>query len=303
MTDKETDFVALLQSRGPMTGKELLEETGMDSFLLWKACKNHDGVLIKTVGRRYLRLDREVEGYARLSPSIKREFHDYTVIGAARDRREITARAEALGLKIKETSERKYGLARNVMTRICESQADPVAVKAGSCCILAGDVVYGMAHTEPRPEISTGQMVNGSDLDIVVVTLDLPDGIVRDLDQSIYVQKDFLLRNPSYREELDYIVKDLATVKRQLRFDDYKAMVASKILNEGEFIYGNRDIFDRVKRMLVEAGIPEKIATLEQEAAIGRDKTEAFLLKEEGSLSMEECMKLFHTSEEKEEFF
>ena len=36
--------------------------------------------------------------------------------------------------------------------------------------MIAGDVVFEMAHLEPRPESSTGKLVKGSDLDIVVVT-------------------------------------------------------------------------------------------------------------------------------------
>jgi hypothetical protein len=43
-----------------------------------------------------------------------------------------------------------------------------------TCFIIAGDVVFGMAHAEPRPEASTGELVKGSDLDIIVIADDLP---------------------------------------------------------------------------------------------------------------------------------
>jgi hypothetical protein len=59
-----------------------------------------------------------------------------------------------------------------------------------------------MAHTEPRPEISTGELVQGSDLDIVVVYRDLLASVVKALELAIYQQKNFLLRNPSYYEEI-----------------------------------------------------------------------------------------------------
>ena len=36
--------------------------------------------------------------------------------------------------------------------------------------MLAGDIVYGMGHDAPRSERSTGQMVRGSDVDLVVIT-------------------------------------------------------------------------------------------------------------------------------------
>ena len=41
------------------------------------------------------------------------------------------------------------------------------------CILLGGDVVYGMAHDAPRTEHSTGLMVRGSDLDLVVNTAEI----------------------------------------------------------------------------------------------------------------------------------
>ncbi len=38
---------------------------------------------LRRTGRRYMRLDSAVEGYARLSPSIRREFLTYTLVGLA----------------------------------------------------------------------------------------------------------------------------------------------------------------------------------------------------------------------------
>jgi hypothetical protein len=35
-------------------------------------------------------------------------------------------------------------------------------------------------------------------------------------------------------------------------------MVAAKILNEAHFLYGSRDLYNKLKRMLVRQGIPEK---------------------------------------------
>jgi len=176
-------------------------------------------------------------------------------------------------------------------------------IKAGLCCIIAGDVVYDMAHLEPRPESSTGKLVNGSDLDIVVVTQDLSDDIVSNLDQSIYSQKSFLLRNPSYQEEIDYVVKDISKVKEQLKFDSFDSMVASKILHEGKFLYGNFDIFKKVKKMLLNEGIPEKMEALEKAASLNRIHAKAYLLQQNGPLSDDENLQNFTSKDEKEEFF
>lgn len=159
------------------------------------------------------------------------------------------------------------------------------------------------AHLEPRPESSTGELVKGSDLDIVVVTRGLPNNTIKHLDLSIYKQKNFLLRNPSYNEEIEYIIKDISRVESQLEFDSFESMVAAKILYEGQYLYGNYTLFQKIKNMLVAKGIPKKIAALEEKAIINRNKARFSLLNNEGSLLEEENMKLFYTREEKEEFF
>jgi len=295
-------ILELLDSRGPLIGKELLERTQMDEFTAWKICNSHERIVTKTIGTRYLRLDRQVEGYARLSPSIIREFHGYTVIGTVRNIPDIQDKAELLRQEIINISKRKFELAQEVITKIVESQLASNIIKAGACFIIAGDVAYEMAHLEPRPEPSTGELVRGSDLDIVVVTQGLPVSIVKALDYHIYEQKNFLLRNPSYNEEIDYIIKDISKVKEQLKFNSFKSMVASKILYEGKFLYGNIDIFNNIKKMLMDESIPEKIKALEETASRNRNEAIAHLLNYEGKLTNEEDMKLFYTKEEKEEF-
>ena len=295
-------ILELLDSRGPLIGKELLERTQMDEFTAWKICNSHERIVTKTIGTRYLRLDRQVEGYARLSPSIIREFHGYTVIGTVRNIPDIQDKAELLRQEIINISKRKFELAQEVITKIVESQLASNIIKAGACFIIAGDVAYEMAHLEPRPEPSTGELVRGSDLDIVVVTQGLPVSIVKALDYHIYEQKNFLLRNPSYNEEIDYIIKDISKVKEQLKFNSFKSMVASKILYEGKFLYGNIDIFNNIKKMLMDERIPEKIKALEETASRNRNEAIAHLLNYEGKLTNEEDMKLFYTKEEKEEF-
>ena len=293
----------LLDAQGPLTGKELLDKAKKDEFTTWKICNSSDSIVTQTVGTRYLRLDRQVEGYARLSPSIIREFHGYTVIGTKKDKLEIQKKAEFLHQEIIRISKKKFELAQKVITKIVEAQANSDIIKKGACFIIAGDVAYEMSHLEPRPEVSTGELVRGSDLDIVVVAQSLPEDIINNLDLSIYEHKNFLLRNPSYKEEIDYIIKDIAKVKEQLQFDSFESMVASKILHEGKFLYGNLDIFNQIKQMLIEEGIPEKIRILEAKALHNRNKAKEHLLKYQVKLTDQEDMKLFFTQEEKEEFF
>lgn len=63
-------MIGILATSGPLTGKELIRTAGLDDFALWAACNRSMEISTKIIGARYLRLDRQVEGYARLSPSI-----------------------------------------------------------------------------------------------------------------------------------------------------------------------------------------------------------------------------------------
>ena len=64
------------------------------------------------------------------------------------------------------------------------------------CFIIAGDIVYNTAHDVPRPERSTGGLVMGSDIDLIVVVDDhLPDTYIHKLDKLIYQQKYRMLIN------------------------------------------------------------------------------------------------------------
>lgn len=297
------NIIEFLENHGPLTGKELVEKTNMNALRLWKICNNSDEIILKTVGRRYLRLDRQVEGWARLSPSIIREFYSYSIIGLKQQIEAILKKAELLQQEIIKISNKKYQLALSVMKRAVEFQEDSQLILDHSCFIISGDVAYDMAHLEPRPEFTTGELVNGSDLDIVIITKDLPDYIIKRLDSSIYDQKAYLLKNPSCREEIDYIIKTMATMKSQLKFDCFKSMVASKVLHEGKFLYGNLELFNEVKKILAEEGIPQKIALMEEKAIIHRENAGLQLLKCDDALFDEEIINLFCTKEENKEFF
>ncbi|MDO9534827.1 MAG: hypothetical protein Q7J85_05730 [Bacillota bacterium] len=297
------DIFEILEAHGPLTGKELLREARTDEFSLWAACNRSDKIMTRIIGKRYLRLDVIVEGYARLSPSIMREFYGYTVIGTTKYSQEILLKAELLQKEIAEISKKKFELAQKTIARLVDSHKEFEIIKKCACFMIAGDVVYGMAHAEPRPESSTGELVMGSDLDIIVVVENLPEKIVSSLDTAIHEEKYKLLMNPACREEIDYLVKDISKVQEQLQFNDFKSMVASKILDEAEFLYGSHDIFNKVKEMLLENGIPGIIVSLENKALINRENAESYLLKAHDTLSEDEAMKLFYTAGEKEEIF
>jgi hypothetical protein len=160
-----------------------------------------------------------------------------------------------------------------------------------------------MAHDVPRPERSTGKMVQGSDMDIVVIVDDdVPERVVKRLDEEIYKEKYNLLLNPHHREEIDYIVKGLDRVRRQVKFDTFKHMVACKIMHEGAFLYGNEELFYTVKDILRQNGVVKELYDMEDGARLFRKNAEELLLKEGPGKMSEEDLIMFYPSEESEEF-
>lgn len=293
----------ILTSRGPLTGKELRDESGIEELTLWRFCHSLPDVVTSIIGRRYLRLDKNVEGYARLSPSIKREFLTYTVCGLNKDHRALAEKAHVIWQKTRRISREKMNFAAEAMSRVCQGFSQPHLTE-NALFLIAGDIVYDMAHLEPRPEASTGRLVRGSDLDIIIIVEDdYSKDLLKELDKVIYREKYLCLIQPEWREEIDYIIKDLKKIRAQMAFDRFEFMVAAKILIEGEHLLGSRAIFDRVKGLLQEYGIPGKIAALEKKASMTRLQAEACLLKGDKDLTEEESLKLFFTREEADEIF
>ena len=303
MINLEKKVCDILEKEGPLIGKELFWQAGVDEFTLWSLCRNSPAIASKRVGNRYLRLDYQVSGYARLSPSIMREFYGYTVVGNSRSTEKIIQKAEKLRREIGEISKNKLSIARNIIVRMADELPHSPILKENTVFMIAGDVVYGMAHAEPRPESSTGELVKGSDLDIIAVTSGLSDNNIKELDDSMYALKYKWLMNPAGREELDYIVKDIVKVEKQLNFDSFRNMIASKILEESQFLYGSKKIFGRIREMLAEKEILQKINFLREKAIREREEAEKYLLSNVDSVTREEWMKLFYTKDEKEEIF
>ena len=243
-------LIDLLKTHGPQTGKELAEKTSMDVFKLWKICNQSPDINTRTIGERYLRLDKHVEGLARLSPSILREFYNYSIISIEEQHESACLKEKQLRQSIVRISKNKYELAYYIMDKIIEAQQGPEIIRENVCFIIAGDVAYEMSHLEARPEFSTGRLVNGSDLDIVIIHRGLPESTMMKLDASVYDNKYNLLCNPIYKEEVDYVIKDVIKVQNQLLFNTFEAMVASKVLDEGKFLCGSHELFCDVKKMV-----------------------------------------------------
>lgn len=274
----------------------------MEVFSLWRTCRLAPSMRFETTGRRFLRLDRNVQGYARLSPSIRREFLTYMLVGLDSQMDALTARANVLKKETQHISEAKRDMAREAVMSAVEPLSAKNLVLEKACFLIAGDAVYDMSHRVPRPEKSTGEMVQGSDLDIIVVIEDdLSPEIADTLDRAVHKRKHLLLVND--REEIDYLIKSIARVKEQLTFDIFSSMVASKILDEGQFLYGSHTVFERVKQLVSDCGIPERLKALEQQATLARQSAEIQLLQVGIENNRGECLNLFYTHAEEDEIY
>ena len=293
----------IVAAEGPLTGSQLHERLGGEVFSLWRACRLASDLVLRPVGRRYVRLDRTIEGLARLSPSILREFMTYTIVGAAGDDERIEDSANRLLTRITLISKNKLRLA----TRIAEETANPLIASgvnaAHFCMLVAGDIVYGMSHDVARREPSTGGLVEGSDLDIIVLLSDdAPPEVADLLDQALIKRKWLYLRSPAFHEEVDYVVKPMARLADQARFDTFQGMVACKVFDEAQLIAGSAELHHQGRALLDAAGVTERLRALEIDAIAHRDARElALLALDEGTLPRPDQVR-FYTNEEAAEF-
>ena len=162
--------------------------------------------------------------------------------------------------------------------------------------MIGGAVIYDMAHTFERLESSTGRLVRGSDLDLVIVSdEELTAEEQEDLDGLVYREKWHMMVLPQFREEIDYVVKDVVKVLTQLQFDTLQHMIACKILRESEFLYGSVGLFDHIKQLVGEFGIPDKLKRMEDRAIQERETAEMQLLRHPETWRAQAWRHLFFT--------
>ena len=294
---------AVLTEQGPLTGGDLHATLGGELFGLWKACRLDDRIVTRIIGRRYVRLDRTIEGFARLSPSILREFVTYTVVGLVGQDHAISAAAEKLASRTRLISRAKLRTAerfvREVLTPFSERGADLSAF----CVLIAGDIVYEMAHDGARRETSTGGRVAGSDIDLVLLTADdAAPADVEALDAAIKQRKWLYLRVPALREEIDYVVKPLSRLKEQAEFDTFRHMVACKVFAEARLLAGNAALHEAGLKILAERGVMDRLRQMEGNAIERRAAREAHLLSLPGDSLPGELQPQFYTDDEAAEF-
>lgn len=293
----------ILARTGPLTGAELAATGGFTDILaLWRAC-HQPGLILRRTGRRYMRLDSAVENYARLSPSIRREFLTYTLVGLASQEAALVVRTAELEQKTAAISREKLDLARESMCMALSGLPDESLILKNAAFMIAGDITYQMAHRVPRPEKSTGRMVRGSDLDIIIIAADtLPAAVLQALDSAIYRQKHYLLTHPDHQEEIDYVLKPLAKVRQQLAFDRFEHMVACKILCECQLLYGSPFFYEEIMKLVAASRVCAKLDAMEAAAEAERSTAEKTLL-DLSTPDPANHLHLFYTREESDEIY
>ena len=79
--------------------------------------------------------------------------------------------------------------------------------------------------------------------------------------------------------------------------------IASKIIHEGKLLYGSGGVFGKIKALVDEFGVPQKLAALEQRATQNRKDAEIDLLRTDAARADSAFLNLFYTREEGDEIY
>lgn len=296
-------IIAVLNSEGPLLGKELLEKlpSPANHIDVWNACFSSDSFQISHFARYYLRYDITREDYIRLSPSILRDFLSFTLISLPHQRREVIERQIVLSNHHRDISIHKLNLARRALIGI-ESFL-PRELQDDLCAFVAGDITYFLGHMEPRECASTGKIVRGSDIDIVVVHKDdFPAEYVEKIESHLLAQKHLFLKDPAIREEIDFVCKPQSRMRGQFAYGDIHEKIACKILYESIHLFGSASFYFDLYNGLEKFGVKQKIEEDFLRAMKGRNTTIVKLLTNDGSGLSKSEQGLFFFSEERVEF-
>ncbi len=288
-----------ISERGPLSGAELHAALGGDPFALWKSCYSDESLIVTAIGRKYLRIDGRFPSGARLSPSILREFLAYSVVSLESQRESALAKAREMRARFADISERKKRIAESAVARVIIAVAESYGKASSTSFVLAGDVVYCMAHDDPRSARGSNRAVLGSDIDIIAVTEDgAPDAYVEALERAIREENARLIENSMAGQEIDFVVKRFSKVREQAAFDSLKRMAACKALRESVLLDGDERIFSEVKTLLDRSGAAERLRALEARALEEREEAISRLLEEDRLGERDGLMEYFYSSEE-----
>jgi len=257
--DLEKQIATLLLMRGPMTGRELSEEIGeVNPILLWKACYQSELFRVINFARYYLRYDVTREDMIRLSPSVLRDFLSFTLVYIAGQRSDATDLAAMLANKHRLISLKKLKFARNTLLSLSPDILEKIHYK--SCCFIAGDISYFLAHEEPRIHEPTGSKLYGSDIDIIVVhENDMDPDLIKRAENEVLSYKHRCIKDPVIGQEIDFIFKPVQKMLSQFSYADIHQKIACKILYESFFLYGRLDLYEKLTTDLDFSGTVKRI--------------------------------------------
>jgi len=300
--DIEARVIGVLSERGPQIGKELVAALpGVPVLALWQACYRSDTFRVSHFASYYLRYDITRDDQVRLSPSILRDFLSFTLFGLPGQRDQMIERQGTLANMHREISREKITVAQLVMKQLFISLGREV--RSQLCAFIAGDLAYFLAHNEPREHAASGEMVKGSDVDIVIILGEsLPDEIKTRIDAEMTALKSLYLRHPQYRHEIDFICKRKSTMEKQFQYTDIHDKIASKIAYESMFLGGSLTLYMEVREAMSQTGVDRLIEQDFDHALKDRKNAMRTLLNVPGDTIDDETRSLFYFSQERVEF-
>lgn len=300
----ESEVSDILRANGPMTGLQLSEKLpDRAEIAIWRACYGSSQIRISNCARYYLRYDILRGNQLRLSPSILRDFLTFSLVYLTDQMVEIVEAGTMLANRYRTISLQKLSWAREALLQLDDDLQD---VLNQHCVVfLSGDIAYYLAHETKRKHNQLGVEVNGSDIDIVIVTnRGAPPDKIERIESQLLTTKKIYLMTPHIREELDFIVKPIDTMLGQLAYSDIHQKIASKILYESYFLMGRVDIYQSLMRHLKLSGTWDRIER-DFEIALGQRKqtiAKILALSPDASTDDEEVASLFFASKERLEF-
>ena len=300
----EADIKRVLKECGPLSGLQLSEKLPeFTNIALWRECYGSSSIRISNCARYYLRYDVTRGNQLRLSPSILRDFLTFSLIYLKDQTVEIVEAGTRLANQFRTISLQKLNWARQALLQLDD---DLQRVLCDHCIVfLSGDIAYYLAHKTIREHNQLGVKVNGSDIDIVIVTnKGAPLDKIERIESQLLTIKKIFLTTPHIGEELDFIVKPIDTMLGQLEYRDIHQKIASKILYESYFLMGRLDIYHRLMKQLKSGGTWGKIERDFEIALQQRKNTIGKILALGADASTEdpEVASLFFASKERLEF-
>lgn len=299
----EARIIEVLSEKGPQLGKELsFAMPEVPVLALWQACFRSRSFLVSHFASYYLRYDITREDQVRLSPSILRDFLSFTLFGLPGQQDLMIERQGSLSNLHREISREKIALAQTAMKSVFLKLTREI--RSQLCAFIAGDLAYFLAHNEPREHAATGEMVRGSDVDIVIILGDsLPEDVKQTIEAEMVRMKSVFLRHPDHRQEIDFICKYQSVMERQFGYGDIHDKIASKIAYESMFLGGSLTLYMEVREAMSRLGVDKLIEGDFEHALKDRKNAMRKLLNAEPSGVIDDEMRsLFYFSQERVEF-